>query len=171
MDKIIYCPEFFTATIIGWKLLPKPDKYKVFILQKLQELVRDNKIILYAYCIMDNHIHLIWQIKGENKEYEIRKIFLESTAKLFKKDLMENHPLVLKLFSSTQKDRTYHFWKRRPLSIELFTEYVFDQKLKYLHENPVRAGLCDLPENYKYSSANFYRDGIDTLNMLTYYNI
>jgi hypothetical protein len=45
---------------------------------------------------MDNHIHLIWQFKGENKSEETRKSFLESTAKLFKKNLVENHPLVLK---------------------------------------------------------------------------
>jgi putative transposase len=171
MDKIIYYPQFFTATIKNWKLLLKPDKYKDVIIQKLKGLVDDNKIILYAFCIMDNHIHLIWQFKGENKSEETRKSFLESTAKLFKKDLIENHPLVLKVFSSTQKDRTYHFWKRRPLSIDLFTQHVFNQKLKYIHENPVRAGICDVPENYKYSSAGFYHDGIDPFNMLTHYKV
>jgi hypothetical protein len=35
-------------------------------------------------------------------------------------------------------------------------EGVFWQKLDYLHNNPVKAGLCKLPEDYKYSSARFY---------------
>jgi putative transposase len=171
MDKTIYYPQFFTATIKEWKALLKPDKYKVIIIQELQSLVHDDKLILYAYCIMNNHIHLIWQFKDENQSEEIRKSFLESTAKAFKKDLTVCHPQVLVLFSSTQKDRSYHFWKRRPLSIDLFTEDVFNQKLNYIHENPIRAGICGLPEDYKYSSAGFYLNGMDPFNMLTHYKI
>jgi putative transposase len=78
------------------------------------------------------------------------------------------HPNVLKLFVSTQKDRNYHFWKRRPLSIDLFTNYVIFQKLDYIHNNPVNAGLCKYPEQYEFSSARFYVDGIDSWNMLTH---
>jgi len=78
---------------------------------------------------MDNHIHLIWQVIGEHKPSEIQKRFLENISKEIKKDLNVNHIEVLKIFSSTQKDRSYHFWKRRPLSIELFSPKVFDQKL------------------------------------------
>ena len=71
---------------------------------------------------------------------------------------------------STQKDRSYHIWKRRPFSFELFTDDVFNQKLDYIHYNPVSAGLCVLPEEYIYSSARFYFDGMDEWNMLTHCN-
>jgi putative transposase len=142
MEKIIYLPAFLTATIKGWKPLLKPDKYKITILQKLKQLVDDNKIILHAYCIMYNHIHIVWQIKGNASTPEIQKDFLESISKKIKKDLEQHHPEVLKLFASTQKDRTYHFWKRRPLSIELYSPAVFEQKIDYIHNNPVEAGLC-----------------------------
>jgi len=170
MDKIIHHPEFMTATIVGWQHLLKPDKYKICILQKLQSLVDDDKIILYAYCIMDNHVHLIWQIKGDNQPFEVRKNFLESTAKFFKNDLSIHHSDVLNLFASTQKDRSYHFWKRRPLCIDLFTDPVFDQKLNYIHDNPVIAGLCNYPEEYEFSSARFYITDTDPWNMLTHSN-
>jgi len=50
MEKIIYLPVFFTATIKEWKPLLQPDKYKNIILQKLKQLVDDHKIIIYAYC-------------------------------------------------------------------------------------------------------------------------
>jgi REP element-mobilizing transposase RayT len=170
MENIIYYPVFFTATIKGWKNLLKPEKYKIIILKNLQHLVHENKIILFAYCIMNNHIHLIWQIKGEHKPSEIQKHFLENTSKQIKGDLQIYHPEVLKMFVSTQKDRSYHFWKRRPLSIELYTPKVFDQKLDYIHFNPVNAGICEYPEQYLYSSAQFYYDGKDEWNMLTHYN-
>ena len=171
MEKIIYLPAFLTVTIQDWKPLLKQDKYKVIILQKLKQLVENNKIILHAYCIMHNHIHIIWKIKGEISISEVQKDFLESTAKKFKADLKIHHPEVLKLFLSTQKDRDYHFWKRRPLPVELYTPAVFEQKVDYIHNNPVAAGLCELPEQYPFSSARYYFDGIDTWNMLTHYNL
>ena len=52
-------------------------------------------------------------------------------------------------------DRKYNFWQRDSLNIELFTPAVFHQKLNSIHYNPVRANLCNLPEDYYYSSAMF----------------
>lgn len=120
---------------------------------------------------MHNHIHIIWQIKGEVSISEIQKDFLESTAKKIKADLKINHLEVLKLFISTQKHREYHFWKRRPLPVDLYTPAVFEQKVDYIHNKPVNAGLCKLPEQYLFSSARFYHDSIDEWKMLTHYNL
>lgn len=153
MEVIVHHPLFFTATIRQWKKLLKPVKYKNIFLNQLKHLVIQSKIILYAYCIMDNHIHLIWQIQKENKPSEIKKRFLEFITKEIKKVLLVNHVEVLKEFASTQKGRSYHFWKRRPLSIDLFSPKVFDQKMEYIHNNPVNAGICELPEDYIFSSA------------------
>ena len=50
MEKIIYLPVFFTATIKGWKPLLKPEKYKIIILKNLKQFVDDDEIILHAYC-------------------------------------------------------------------------------------------------------------------------
>ena len=164
---MIHHPVFFTATIRDWKKLLKPEKYKIIVLSQLKQLVDQDSILLYAYCIMNNHIHLIWQVKNRDKPSEIQKRFLEGTSKKIKEDLLVNHMEVLKLFKSTQKDRSYHFWKRRPLSIELYSPEVFGQKLDYTHNNPVNAGICALPEEYLYSSARFYYEGIDPWKMLT----
>jgi hypothetical protein len=46
-------------------------------------------------------------------------------------------------------------------SIELRTDKVYRQKLDYIHSNPVKAGFCKLPVEYKYSSALFYETGVD----------
>ena len=56
------------------------------------------------------------------------------------------------------------------MSIELFTEKAFLQKLEYIHQNPVAAGLVTFAEEYKYSSAKFYMDGTDVFNMITHYS-
>ena len=54
------------------------------------------------------------------------------------------------------KDRKYEVWERNSLGVPLWTNEVFWQKLDYIHHNPVKAGLCNYPEDYKYSSASFY---------------
>lgn len=93
----------------------------------------------------------------------MQRDFLKYTAQQIKHDLQKNHPELLNHFETEAIDRTYNFWKRRSLSIELRTDKVYQQKLNYIHLNPVKAGICILPEEYKYSSALFYQTGIDNL--------
>jgi hypothetical protein len=55
-------PQFYTATIEGWKHLLKDDKYKSAIIDSLKYLKSQGRIKINAFVIMDNHIHLIWQL-------------------------------------------------------------------------------------------------------------
>src|SRR5689334_5523859 len=100
----------------------------------------------------------------------IQRDFLKFTAQRIKHDLACNHPAVLPYFKVNAADRVYQFWERNPLSIELRTHKVFLQKLEYIHWNPVRAGICKLPEEYHYSVAFFYETGIDNWGFLTHYS-
>ena len=59
--KIEDCPQFYTATILDWKKLLKPEKYKLIIIESLQFLVEEKRVEVYGYVIMDNHIHIIWK--------------------------------------------------------------------------------------------------------------
>ena len=99
----------------------------------------------------------------------VQRDFLKYTAQKIKADLRKYHPGVLEHFKVGAKDREYQFWERNPLSIELRTHAVFLQKLTYIHWNPVQAGICSLPEEYKYSSAEFYETGVDKWGFLTHY--
>lgn len=92
------------------------------------------------------------------------------TAKVIKKKLQEHNLNILEAVKVNKYDRTYQIWKREPLSIELFTEKTFMQKLQCIHQNPVIAGLVNFEEAYKYSSANFYLTEIDEFNFLTHYS-
>ena len=160
-------PQFYTATINDWKPLLEIDKYKTIITDSLCFLVKEKRIILYAFVIMNNHIHLIWQACPGNSLQKIQQSFMKYTAQQFKFDLLENDLLLLQKFKSNTHDRQYNFWKRRALGIEVFSPNVFQQKLNYIHNNPVKAGLCKYAEHYHYSSARFYQEGKDEFNMLT----
>jgi putative transposase len=150
------------------KRLLKPDKYKDIIIESLRFLVKEKRIILYAFVIMENHFHLIWQMQAGIKPADVQRDFLKYTAQKIKKDLQINHPTVLSHFKVKTKDRQYQFWERNALSIELSTEKVFQQKLNYIHNNPVMAGFCVLPEQYRYSSASLYELNKTSWEFLTH---
>ena len=170
MDLPTIWPQFFTATIQNWKHLLKDDQFKQIIIDCLKFMVDDKRIELNAFVVMSNHIHLIWQPLSHHTLTQIQTTLLTNTAKAIKKKLAENNPDLLEQLKVKKYDRKYQVWKRESLSIELFTEKVFLQKLDYIHQNPVVAGLVNNEEDYKYSSAKFYMDGIDDFKILTHYS-
>jgi len=161
-------PHFFTATNLNWKKLLAPNKYKDIMIESMRFLVDDKRVIIYGFVIMDNHIHIIWQLQAGRKRNDVQRDFLKYTAQLIKKDMMKNDPDELKEFLVNAKDRKYQFWERNPLSVEIWSEKVLLQKLKYIHENPVRAGICKYPDDYKYSSVLLYKFGKDNWKFLTH---
>jgi len=165
-----YWPQYFTATIYEWKHVLADDDCKDIITDSLRFMVTNKWIELNAFVIMSNHIHVIWQPLFGFSPAKIHSSFMKYTAQQLKRILEKrNNPLLSSLLVN-KEDRIYQVWKRRPLSIELSTPAVFDQKLDYIHYNPVKAGLCVYPEDYYYSSAAFYRNGTDNFGMLTHYS-
>ena len=160
--------QFFTATILEWKPLLKQDKYKQLILDSLRFLVEKGRVKVYGFTIMINHIHLIWHIQPGYKREDVQRDFLKYTAQQIKADLQKHHPKVLPYFLVNAKDRRHQIWERNPLSIDLWSREVLLQKLQYMHRNPVRAGICRWPEEYKWSSALFYHTGQDHFGWLTH---
>ena len=161
-------PLFFTATILEWKHLLERDKYKDILIDSLRYCFVNKNITIYAFVILINHVHLIWNT-GSQKGINVQHDFLKYTSQNIIKDLSFDNPELLGKFKVDAKDRKYQIWERNPLNIELYTEKVFEQKLNYLHYNPVKAGLCETPESYYYSSANFYIMGKDDFGFLTHY--
>lgn len=79
-----YHPQFFTATILEWKLLIRDDAFKDIIIKSLSYLKNEGSIKVYAFVIMPNHIHLIWQIQDGFKAESVKLRFLKFTAQQFK---------------------------------------------------------------------------------------
>ena len=154
---------------MDWKHLLLDNRHKDIIVDSLKFLVTEKRIILNAFVIMSNHIHLIWQPTFAFTLSDIQASLLKHTAKQLKRSLAEKDAATLETYKVNKYDRSYQFWKRESLSIELRTHAVFMQKLEYIHYNPLKAGLCINPEDYYYSSAKFYHNGIDDFGMLTHY--
>jgi putative transposase len=89
------------------------------------------------------------------------------TAQQIIKILRNENPGLLEKLRVNAADRKYQVWERNPLSVELISDGVIEQKFNYIHMNPVREKwkLCVLAHEYKYSSAGYYYDNTDEFGL------
>lgn len=162
---------FYTDTIHNFHPLLVDDNLKMVIINSWQNLVNRKLVEIYAYVIMPNHIHLIWNILKMNGKESPAGSFAKFTAHQFRKYLLEFHPDLLHRFTTEKEDRKMQFWKRDPLAIPLSTEDILIQKINYIHNNPIKEKwqLAFQPEDYRFSSANFYLNGVDEFNFLKHF--
>lgn len=162
---------FYTLSIENMKRLLDDDKLKHIIIESWQYLVGKKLIEIYGYVIMPNHLHLIWNILADNGKESPAGSFAKYTAHQFRRYLLVKNPSLLDSYVSDKRDRKHQFWKRDPLAIPLSTETILLQKLQYIHANPIREkwNLCEMPEEYRWSSARFYHDGYDEFSIVKHF--
>ncbi|MGN7987080.1 transposase [Pedobacter sp. 22226] len=162
---------FWTDTVKDWKKIFSIDKYKIIVIDTLRELVNRKKITVYAFVIMPNHLHLVWQMIELNGKEMPHASFNKFTSHQIFQDLKLQHPEILPYFKVSDRERNFRLWQRDPLAILMDTTNKLEQKIDYIHNNPLqeRWQLCENPEDYEWSSARFYETGIDNFEFLTDY--
>jgi REP element-mobilizing transposase RayT len=163
--------SFFTATVLNWKKLLAKDKYKDIITGSMHFLVADGRVRIFAFVIMPNHIHIVWRVKNKRNPSDIQRDFLKYTAQQIKLTLQNDNQKYLEEFYVGANDRKYQIWERNPLISRLTSIELVEQKINYIHANPIRGNwnLANEITEYKYSSARFYYEGIDDWGFLTHY--
>ncbi len=158
---------FFSATIHEWRPLLEEENKKILITDYLRQLTQKQLITVYAFVIMPNHIHLIWQQNKLNGKETPQASFLKYTAHEFLKMLKANGQS--HLYEIIAANKKHEIWQRDPVSIEIYSRQVAIQKLQYIHFNPV-TGKWKLAKDdisYYWSSAVFYETGIDSFGFLS----
>jgi len=147
---------FTTITCLEWRHVLSDDRVKEIITQSLAYLTAVKRVRVFSFVIMSNHMHLIWQMLGDHQREDVQRDFLKYTSQQIIRYLSEHDPVLLKELEVNATDRKYQVWERNALNIPLWSDKVVWQKLAYIHDNPVKAGVCDHSEDYVYSSAKFY---------------
>jgi putative transposase len=157
---------FWTATIHNWLPLLENDCNKQAIVDTLKYLADKSLITIYAFVIIPNHIHLIWQQNALNGKETAKGSLLKYTAHLFLKQLKENG--TTELYSVDQANKKHEIWQRDALGIEIYSREVAKQKIDYIHFNPVSKKwlLAKDDLGYHFSSACFYETCVDEFGFL-----
>lgn len=151
---------FFTATCNTWLPLLKHRNHSQIILDSLTYFSKTDDFSIYGFVIMPNHVHFVIGINSEIR-LKFQHRFLKYTAQQILRQMKSmNDPLLSKIIS-TQCDRNYQFWERRPKWIQIIHSDIFWQKLKYIHNNPLQEKwkLTTQPEDFELSSASSYLAG------------
>ena len=154
-------PYFYTATIKDWRPTIKENNFETIILDSLAFLSSRKLIQVFGLVIMPNHVHLIWEMMQMNNNETPVASFMKFTSHQFLLRLRQKDKLTLQPYEVDWISRKHNFWQKDSLAIELYSESVFLQKLHYIHNNPLQKKwrLCSSPEEYFYSSAEFYSSG------------
>src|SRR6476620_1060379 len=114
--------NYFTATCLEWKALLKEDRFKEIILGSLKFLHSAERVDVYAFVIMNNHIHLIWQMLGDHKAEEVQRDFLKFTSQQILKILRNEKSGWLDELTVNAKDRKYQVWERNAFSMPVYED-------------------------------------------------
>jgi len=141
-------PYFITLTIVGWLPLfsnPKITEIIVDSLKYRQNIAKEFKI--YAYVIMENHLHLI--LKGDNlvKSITSFKSFTGKKVIEFYKEKNYLEALAnLEFYKKKYKlKQDYQFWQDGYHPIQITSRKIMKQKIEYIHNNPVKRGYVREP--------------------------
>ncbi len=155
---------FVSFAVVYWIDLFTRTTYCKTLLQSLTYCEQNKGLELYAYCIMPSHVHLII---GSNSQPlpNIMRDFKSFTSRALRKEITGNPTesrkewmlwMMQRAADKTKHNKGFQLWQQDNHPVALLTPAVAKQKLDYLHNNPVEAGLVAKPEDWLYSSARNY---------------
>jgi REP element-mobilizing transposase RayT len=157
-------PYFLTFQVVGWADVFSRQAYRDCILENLTYCRKEKGLYLCGYVIITNHIHLVVQQKDGKLSDWVRD-FKKYTSKKLLKMILENPQesrrewlkMVFEYHAEFNKrSGDMQFWTHENHAIELSRPDMIESRMKYIRENPVRAGIVEKEEDYLYSSARNY---------------
>ena len=163
---------YITLQVIEWVDIFTRKKYRDIIIENLAYCQKHKGLEIYGWVIMSNHIHLMVRSNKSDlsgtlrdfKSYTSKKIIeeVESSGesrrdwmlRIFKESAFEN-----------KRNSEYQSWTHENHAENIYSNKFMEQKLEYIHRNPVRAGIVEREEEYRYSSAIDYAGGKGLLDI------
>jgi len=149
---------FITSTIVEWLPVFTSDEYFEILINSVKYCAGQKSLKIYAYVILDNHFHLIASAPELTKVISSLKKY---SAKLIIKQLkQDNKDWLLNQLAyrkkAYKKASTYQVWQEGIHPVLISNLEIFRQKVEYIHFNPVKRGLVDMTDHWRYSSARNY---------------
>ena len=156
-----------TFTVVEWVDVFTRKEYKDILIDNLRYCQKEKGLTIYGWCLMSNHVHLVVSTKTLDVS-DLLRDFKKYTAKKIIEYLINNvyesrKEWMLKVFrqagANNSRNANYQFWRQENQPKIIYTPAFAAQKLEYIHNNPVEAGIVTTAEEYLYSSARDYFEG------------
>lgn len=158
--------NFISFATVNWIDVFTRPLYRHMLVDAINYCIEEKGLIVYAWCIMTNHVHMIIGTDDE-KLQDIMRDLKGYTSRRILKTIEENQhesrrEWMLRLMRETghknSNNENYQFWQQHNQPIVLNNAEIFEQKLNYIHDNPVQEGIVQYPEDYLYSSVRDYAE-------------
>jgi putative transposase len=162
---------FISFSTVNWIDVFTRLDYFDLIIASLEYCRKNKGMEIYGYCIMPSHVHLIFRSSNADPSGLIRD-FKGFTSRKIMKAIVENEQesrkeWMLWMFERAGKKNSNvkqrQFWQQNNKPIAIWSLKVFEQKLNYVHYNPVQTGFVTDPIDWKYSSARNYGNNDHTV--------
>ena len=158
---------FVTFTVIHWiDVFTREDIRHIFI-DSLKYCQKEKGLLVGAWCIMTNHVHLILGTQGDMALQDIIRDLKSFTSRHIRKYLEGSRresrrtwmlEIMTKEGTKKSNNKDFQLWQQHNHPIELANAKTVTQTLDYVHYNPVKAGFVDNPAEWVWSSARDYED-------------
>jgi REP element-mobilizing transposase RayT len=157
---------FLTLQVVDWVDVFTRQTYRDIMVSSFTYCIENKGLVLWAYVVMGNHVHLIASAK-ENNLSDVLRDMKRFTATSILKEIEQNpresrKEWMLKRFEFAarhhQRNSQRQFWKHDNHAVHLSSVEFIQQKCSYIHDNPVRAGWVERPSHWRYSSASNYEN-------------
>jgi len=158
--------NYLTLTVVGWIDIFSRKKYRNLVIESLKYCINHKGLHVHGYVIMTNHIHLVVSASGKQTLSEVignfKSFIATSILKYLPKSNESRREWLMYMFGffakKNHRPSAHQFWQTDNHPIDLYTKRVTQQKLNYIHNNPVRTNWVVMAQHYVYSSASNYLD-------------
>jgi REP element-mobilizing transposase RayT len=149
-----------TSTIIEWLPVFTSQACCDILVNSLQHCRERKGLKIYAWVILDTHFHAILAAPDLSA---VLRDFKSFTAHQILKQLdVEGRQWLLnqlRYYREAHKPNDYQVWQEGSHPQAIMTDAAMEQKLEYLHNNPVKRGWVTAPEHWCFSSAHEWLPG------------
>ncbi len=151
-------PHFLTCTLVNWLPLFSSPAIVDILYASWRFLKAHERLTIYAYVIMENHLHLVAASPDLSKEMGDFKSFTARQIIDYLEDKQAQNVLqqMAQAKPAYKWDRDYQVWQEGSHPQLIQGEEMMRQKITYIHHNPVKRGYVDDPTHWRYSSARNY---------------
>lgn len=157
-------PHFVTSATLHWLPIFRRDDYFRVLIDNLNYCISHRGLLVHGYVLMPDHFHLICtQVEG--KLSQVLGHFKGYTAHLIAPIIRQDgrDTWIRAMERAGTRDNGVKLWQDEFHPEQVHSRPSFEQKLRYIHENPLRAGFVSDPCHWKYSSADFYYQNVESI--------
>jgi putative transposase len=145
---------FYYITSVTFNRVPvfRSEKACEVFVDQLAEIREKFPYKLIGYVVMPDHFHLIINLKDDDASkflLRLRGLSARKVIEWLKENDFSASLAKLKLKFPQKRKHEYAVWQKKPSVNELYSHKFLRQKLWYIHMNPVKAGLCGHPKDWK----------------------